>query len=390
MPVPNLAPRNDDRGDSAAVPAKPRAGWLRRLYLTLRTEHTSPGKLALGVATGIAVGFSPFWGVHLLLAVAAATLFRLNRVLVYAAANVVNPLTFAPVALLEIQVGHRLRTGSWMRLTLEELRGTGVTGFVSDFLVGGLVVAVAAGAVAWVVTYPAVRLGRLPEPWVALADRIALRYLDASIRDAEGARLAILRDPIYPFLLEESPYVEARRILDLGCGRAVLGALEAERGLGDRAYVGVDDSERYVRVARLVLGDPGITLHRADLRDFDPPSAEVVLVLDVLRFLPVAAQDALLRRLGKSLPPGARLYVREVDRAARGLRFLLAATADTLGRLLPGRARHGLHYRRAGDLRNALAAAGFEVRDRSTLRAGAPARVLFEAVRRPAAAPPPA
>ena len=43
----------------------PRFGRLRRLYLTLRTEHTTPGKIALGVGIGAFVGLSPFWGLHL-------------------------------------------------------------------------------------------------------------------------------------------------------------------------------------------------------------------------------------------------------------------------------------------------------------------------------------
>ena len=46
----------------------------------------------------------------------------------------------------------------------------------------------------------------------------------------------------------------------------------------------------------------------------------------------------------------------------------------------------GLHYRRAEDLKNALIAAGFSVRDRTIQRGSSSVWVLYEATRRPVAA----
>ena len=375
----------DGPGESqpAPPPAGRRKGWVRRLYLTLRTEHTSPNKLALGVAVGVFVGCTPLWGAHLALAVTLAWLFRLNRVLVYAAANVANPLTVGPILFLELQVGHRLLSGTWMSLRLEDVREFGVTGFVSALLIGGVLVGLAAAVVAWAIVYPAVRLGRQPEAWVALADLVALRYLDASVRDAEASRGVVLRDPLFRFLLGEESFVRAGTVMDLGCSRGVLAVVCEEAGKPDGTfhYIGVERAERYVRVARQVFADrPDRTVHHADLRDFDPPAADVTVLADTLRFLPQSSQDALLRRLGHAMSAGARIYVREVDREAPLPWFFLTFVADTLAQLLPGRARHGLHYRRAGDLKNALIAAGFDVVDRSSLW-GRKSRILLEAVR---------
>jgi len=106
----------------------------------------------------------------------------------------------------------------------------------------------------------------------------------------------------------------------------------------------------------------------ADLRDFDPPPADVVLVINVLRFLPLASQDALLRRLGKALPPGARVFVREVD-AARGSAFRAAQVKDLLAALAPSRPHRRTYYRRAQDLRNALVAAGYTAFGQNGVRA---------------------
>lgn len=402
------APGTDPSADPAA-PAPPvipdsgrRLGRLRRLYLTLRTEHTTPGKLAAGVGIGVFVGCSPFWGLHLGISVVLAMVFRLNRVLVYAVSNVASiPALFTVFA--EIQVGHRVLHGRWFDLGLAELRAegveafvlaligqireTGFTGMLGSFLWGGLIVSSAVGAVAGLIAWAVARSGHVSDAWHEVANRVAVRYVRVTLRDAEGARERLLDDPIFPFLVQEAAFVNAGRLLDLGCGRGVVAALAAE-SLGRPpafSYVGVDRAERYVRAAREALdGEPGFSFVAADLRDFDPPPADVALLLNVLRFLPVDSQDALLRRLGKALPPGGRLYVREID-AGGGWRASLARASETFSLLFRGRAIGGRHPRRASDLRNALAAAGFEVRDRTTLHGVSPARVLFEAVRRPAA-----
>jgi SAM-dependent methyltransferase len=310
--------------------------------------------------------------------------FRLNRVIVYAAANVANPLTVWPILFVEIQVGHRVLSGGWLPLRLSEVREIGLTGFVSALLVGGLLVGLGAAALAWILVYPAVRLGRQSQDWVDLADRVALRYLDASVRDAEASRWALLRDPVYPFLLSQESLARARHVLDLGCSRGIVAVLLEERDEAARTfeYVGVERSERYVRVSRQIFAHrPNRTVHHADLRDFDPPPSDVALVIDTLRFLPVDSQDALLRRLAATMPPGARVFLREVDRGASRLRFWGTFVADLAAQFLPGRARHGLHYRRGNDIRNALVASGFDVEDRSALW-GKKSRILLEAVRR--------
>jgi uncharacterized protein (DUF2062 family)/ubiquinone/menaquinone biosynthesis C-methylase UbiE len=358
--------------------------------MNLRTEHTTPGKVAAGVAVGVFVGCSPFWGLHFALAVLLAMLFRLNRVLVVAATNLANPLTAPPLIFAEVQVGHRALMGTWLGLTMDEMAEEGLRGLFRDFFVGSLIVGTGLAALLAVLAWLIARAGRLPPAYQDRVDAIVRRYLDLSIRDAEAARFALVHDPVFPHLLDEPVFAEARRILDLGCGRGVAAALAASAPGGfapDRSYVGVDVSERHVRAAREALHDvPGASFVSTDLRDFDPPSADLVLLVDVLRYLPPTSQDALLRRLGRALPPGATLLVREVD-AAAGARFRWTAILESLAALRPGSQHRMQGYRRAPDLKNALVAAGFDVRDRTTLRSSSRALILLEAVRRPAAVP---
>jgi SAM-dependent methyltransferase len=354
--------------------------------MTLRTEHRTPGKMGFGVGIGVFVGCSPLWGIHFPLCVILATIFRLNRMIVYAAAYVGNPLTAGPILFGEIQLGHRILHGAWLSVTLADVKTLGVLGIFTNLLVGSVVLGVALGAVLGGASWLVARAGGHHETYHEIVDAVVVRYVDASIRDAEAARSRLLSDPMYPFLIAEGVLGSQLRVLDLGCGRGLVGVLVGlfTPASSPRWYLGVDRCDRYVRAAQQALEEvPDCAVQTVDLRDFDPPSADVVVINDVLRFLPFASQDALLRRLARALPPGARIFVRERD-AAGGWRFLWAGFVDALKIVIPGHPRHGTHYRRAGDLRNALIAAGFNVKDRVVARAASPAFVLLEAVRRPA------
>jgi uncharacterized protein (DUF2062 family)/2-polyprenyl-3-methyl-5-hydroxy-6-metoxy-1,4-benzoquinol methylase len=364
-----------------------RRSWLRRLYMTLRTEHRTPGKVGIGVGIGVFVGCSPFWGVHFPLAVLLATFFRLNRAIVYASAYVGNPLTAGPILFAEVQLGHRVLHDSWLPVTLANVETLGFLGIFTDLMIGSAVFGLVLGALLGLGAFVIARAGGHHETYREIVDTVVVRFVDVSIRDAEAARAKLLNDPMYPFLIDEDVLGNGGRVLDLGCGRGLVGVLVGlfTRASEPRWYLGVDQCDRYVRAARQALDEvPGCTVQTLDLRDFDPPAADVVVVNDVLRFLPFTSQDALLRRLARALPPGARVFVREKD-AAGGWRFTWAAIVDASDMLVPGHPRHGTHYRRAGDLRNALLAAGFSVRDRAVTRAASPAWVLLEAVRRPSA-----
>ena len=392
MSAPDIEPSRKGPGrrgvlrEASVVAGSPRS-WLRRLYMTLRTEHRTPGKVGLGVGLGVFVGCSPFWGVHLPIAVLLATLFRLNRMIVYASAYIGNPLTVGPILFTEIQVGHRILHGAWLPVTLADVETLGVLGIFTNLLIGSLVLGAVLGGLLGVAAWLISRAGGHHESYRAIVDASVVRFADVSIRDAEAARARLMRDPIYPFLIHEDVLGSGARILDLGCGRGLIGVLVGllTRASMSRSYLGVDQCDRYVRAARQALEDfPGCAVQTVDLRDFDPPAADVVVINDVLRFLPFTAQDALLRRLARALPPGARVFIRAKD-AAGGWRFAAAAFWDAAKIVVPGHPRHGTHHRRAGDLRNALLATGFSVRDRTVQRAASSAWVLLEAVRHPTA-----
>lgn len=79
---------------------------ILRFLKWLLSLKGSPQQIALGLAVGVFVGFSPFWGMHMLIAAALATLLGANRPAAVAAVWLSNPLTVVPLYSLTYRVGH--------------------------------------------------------------------------------------------------------------------------------------------------------------------------------------------------------------------------------------------------------------------------------------------
>lgn len=127
-------------------------GWpgrLREQARELLRAHLSPAAIGLGVGVGVFIGCLPLYGLHLGICVAAAAALRLNPPLVYAAANISNPL-FAPMLITaELVIGERLRHGRLPGMHLEattvwEMASAGGDLFLSCLL-GSLILGSALG-----------------------------------------------------------------------------------------------------------------------------------------------------------------------------------------------------------------------------------------------------
>ena len=89
----------------------PRKGWSRGIrYLTARLRRLpgSPHSIALGFACGVLASFTPFFGLHILLAMALAWILRVSVVASALGTAVGNPLTFPLIVTTAIGVGRRL------------------------------------------------------------------------------------------------------------------------------------------------------------------------------------------------------------------------------------------------------------------------------------------
>ena len=112
------------RGASLAPEVQCYAGALfRRLWEKLKTlwrlaksERASPHEIAWAVAIGTFAGCTPAIGFHGPLALGLATLFRKNRLFAWLGSRISNMFFLPFIALAEVQLSHRVRTGAWMEI----------------------------------------------------------------------------------------------------------------------------------------------------------------------------------------------------------------------------------------------------------------------------------
>jgi len=211
----------------------------------------------------------------------------------------------------------------------------------------------------------------------AVTEAVA-RYTPAG-RFVRGMMCCKLRlDPVYRELLDRG-ITDARRIVDLGCGRGLLFSLIlAARGGGESpALHGIEIAPSAARAARRALGGSA-TIVEGDLAEMAIPPCDVVTLLDVAHYLPDVVQDNLLARVRTALPEGGRLFVREVD-AAAGAGFLAVRATERLAAIVCGDGLRRFAYRSASALSHRLEAAGFTVAATPMGRGTPFSNVLLEA-----------
>ena len=115
----------------------------------LLPHDESPWRVALALAVGVFISFTPFWGFQTLLALLVAWLGRLNRT-VTLAGTWINLPWFAPFVYAgAVKIGDAL---------LPDL--SGLAGLSAWLLLGSTALGVAAGALTWVIAYAAIRARR--------------------------------------------------------------------------------------------------------------------------------------------------------------------------------------------------------------------------------------
>lgn len=89
----------------------PRGGWGRAASYVmhrLRRLPDPPYRIARGIFAGVAISFTPFYGLHFIMSASLAWAVRGNVLAALLATFVGNPLTYVPIAVISLQTGHFL------------------------------------------------------------------------------------------------------------------------------------------------------------------------------------------------------------------------------------------------------------------------------------------
>lgn len=89
----------------------PRGGWSRAfLYMRhrLRRIPDSPERIARGIFAGVYAAFTPFYGLHFILAVVLARVLKGNVLAALIGTFFGNPLTYIPIIAISLKTGHFL------------------------------------------------------------------------------------------------------------------------------------------------------------------------------------------------------------------------------------------------------------------------------------------
>jgi uncharacterized protein (DUF2062 family) len=157
--------------------------WKRRwkvLVLDLLGREEPPERVAAAIAIGIGVGFSPFIGFHIWIALGLAFLLRLNKVDAALGQFVGNPWTLPAVYALGYRLGRRLlhydrRSAprlAWDRLLHSDFwkafEGPAFAPRLLSFLVGTTVIAIAIGLATYLLFLAILRIYHRRHPRVAI------------------------------------------------------------------------------------------------------------------------------------------------------------------------------------------------------------------------------
>lgn len=86
----------------------PKGGWTRAFYYVrhrLNRLPDSPERIARGLSVGVFAAFTPLFGLHFILALGLAKIFRGNLLSSLMGTFIGNPITFVPIAVASLRIG---------------------------------------------------------------------------------------------------------------------------------------------------------------------------------------------------------------------------------------------------------------------------------------------
>ncbi|RJG07700.1 class I SAM-dependent methyltransferase [Noviherbaspirillum cavernae] len=208
-----------------------------------------------------------------------------------------------------------------------------------------------------------------------LIDTATAPYRSAGRFAWHFARGKLGGDPVFAGMLEHGLIPDNARILDIGCGQGLLASwlLTAQamhdKGLWPSGWPkapnpasihGIELMPRDVARAQQALGKAA-RFTVGDMCKADFGQVDAVVILDVLHYVSIDAQNDVLRRVRDALSPGGTLILRVGD-ASGGLPFWCSVWVDRVVTFVRGHRNARMYCRPLTEWQAALRALGFDVK----------------------------
>ena len=126
--------------------------WKKRFREILSLD-SHPGHIAAGFAVGVFISFTPFFGLHTPLAIAAAFLFRLNKLTCVTGAWINTPLTVVPALGLSYRLGRILRGLPAVELKIRGLEWQHLKVYGKSLLLGSSIIGFVCAVIGYFACY---------------------------------------------------------------------------------------------------------------------------------------------------------------------------------------------------------------------------------------------
>lgn len=140
--------------------------WLKRLreiWELAKKERASPSQIGWAVGIGVFCGCTPAVGFHGWVAIAAATVLKLNRLWAWIGSRISNILILPFIVWAEIDIAHWTRTGEHVVFDKHHVLDEAHLLFL-DWCIGCVIVGAALGTIFGVLAYFVWKIRRRPAP----------------------------------------------------------------------------------------------------------------------------------------------------------------------------------------------------------------------------------
>lgn len=129
-----------------------------KIRLILSVKDT-PHRISMAFAVGIFIGMSPLLGLHTILGILVAYLFRLNRLVTIVGVYITNPWTIIPIYTFSTWVGVKclgidkvLPNIDWKHITFGALLND-FSSLIMPFIVGAFLVGTLLSIISYIIIY---------------------------------------------------------------------------------------------------------------------------------------------------------------------------------------------------------------------------------------------